>query len=109
MYAESVTIEIPEWLSSVQPLAAQVPTWAWVAISVVTWYSIAGFVVRKCSRDEDEQHQLISLWIVSPIVFPLVIAFIAMLWTFFYLLTPVLWVVSGGLVKPFWKWKNKPF
>ena len=96
MYAESVTVEIPDWVTNLQTLAAQLPAWAWVAIAAAVWYQAAGLVLKmnfERPKNAEECFSALAVWLFSPI------------WV---IIPTLISAASFGLVPPPWKWKSNP-
>lgn len=85
-----------EWLESV-------PLWAWLAAAAAVWYPLAGWLLRRGGALGEESD--ITLWLLSPAV-PFAAAGIFCVVAIVCTASVVLWPLSGGLVRPFWKWQR---
>lgn len=81
---------------------AAVPAWAWVAAAAAVWYPLVGWLLRRSGASGEEPD--VALWLLSPAVVVLAPAFVLAM-AIVYGGSVVLWPLSGGLVRPFWKWQ----
>ncbi len=72
--------------------------WLYLVIGItLLWYMITGYILKNCpdcKRDDS--------WFIFYLLLPVILAFMLAV----CIVSMVLWVLTGGLVRPMWEWKS---